>query len=88
MFGFINSTNDLIVIAIVILIFFGAKRIPEAMRGLGRGMRELKHGLESEDEPTRPALSATRLEEEEFEREVRARVEAEKQRRRREEESA
>jgi sec-independent protein translocase protein TatA len=88
MFGFINSTNDLIVIAIVLLIFFGAKRIPELMQGLGRGMRELKRGLESEDEPARPALLSTRQEEEVIEREVRARVEAEKARRRREEDSA
>lgn len=49
MLAFINSTNDLIVIAIVVLLFFGANRIPEVMRGLGKGMRELKKGMSDED---------------------------------------
>ncbi|MEM7106651.1 MAG: twin-arginine translocase TatA/TatE family subunit [Bacteroidota bacterium] len=31
-----------IVIVLVILIFFGAKKIPELARGLGRGIREFK----------------------------------------------
>lgn len=31
-----------IVIILVVLIFFGAKKIPELARGLGRGIREFK----------------------------------------------
>lgn len=31
-----------IIIALVVLIFFGAKRIPELARGLGKGIREFK----------------------------------------------
>jgi sec-independent protein translocase protein TatA len=31
---------EMILIAVVILIFFGGKKIPELMRGVGRGMRE------------------------------------------------
>lgn len=54
MFAFINSTNDLIFVALILLIFFGANRIPEMMRGLGRGVRELKKGL-SEDLSDPPA---------------------------------
>jgi len=33
---------EIVLIVLVILIFFGAKRIPELARGLGRGIREFK----------------------------------------------
>ena len=33
---------ELILIMFVILVFFGAKRIPELARGLGKGIREFK----------------------------------------------
>jgi sec-independent protein translocase protein TatA len=32
--------NELIVILLVVLLLFGGKKIPELMRGVGRGMRE------------------------------------------------
>lgn len=31
-----------IIIALVVLLFFGAKKIPEIARGMGRGIREFK----------------------------------------------
>ncbi|MDQ4140540.1 MAG: twin-arginine translocase TatA/TatE family subunit [Bacteroidota bacterium] len=34
--------SELILILVVILVFFGVKRIPELARGLGRGIREFK----------------------------------------------
>lgn len=33
---------EIMLIMVVILIFFGAKRIPELARGLGKGLREFK----------------------------------------------
>ena len=33
---------ELIVIVLVVLIFFGAKKIPELAKGLGKGIREFK----------------------------------------------
>ena len=36
----------------VILLFFGANRIPELMKGLGSGVKEFKKGLKDEDEET------------------------------------
>ena len=36
------GTTEVLVIMVVILIFFGAKRIPELARGLGKGIREFK----------------------------------------------
>ena len=40
MFGI--GTQELLVILLIILVLFGAKKIPEMMRGLGRGMQEFK----------------------------------------------
>ncbi|HEY0654539.1 MAG TPA: twin-arginine translocase TatA/TatE family subunit [Chryseosolibacter sp.] len=37
--------QEILVIGIFVLIFFGAKRIPEFMRGLGKGAREFKEGI-------------------------------------------
>lgn len=43
-FLFLNSlgTGEFILIALVFLLFFGAKNIPETARMMGRGMRQLK----------------------------------------------
>lgn len=38
--------SELIFILIVILVIFGPKKIPEFMRGLGKGVGELKKGIE------------------------------------------
>jgi sec-independent protein translocase protein TatA len=40
MFGL--GPQEIILICIVILVLFGAKKIPELMSGLGKGMREFK----------------------------------------------
>lgn len=40
MFGL--GTPEIILIVIVILVLFGAKKIPELMQGLGKGIREFK----------------------------------------------
>lgn len=54
------SVPNLIIIFLVILLLFGAKRIPEIARGLGRGIREFKDAtsdIKREldiDEPTVP----------------------------------
>ncbi|UDQ99538.1 twin-arginine translocase TatA/TatE family subunit [Lentisphaerae bacterium WC36] len=39
------GNQELIVIVLIILIFFGAKKIPELARGIGKGIREFKKGL-------------------------------------------
>lgn len=38
------GTQEIIVIVILVLLLFGGKKIPELMRGLGRGVREFKDG--------------------------------------------
>jgi sec-independent protein translocase protein TatA len=34
---------ELFVVVLVVIIFFGSKKIPELMRGLGKGIREFKN---------------------------------------------
>lgn len=41
MFG----TQEIILIAIVVILMFGAKKIPQLMRGLGTGIKEFKDGM-------------------------------------------
>ena len=39
------GTGEIIIIAIVILLLFGGKKIPELMRGIGKGVCNFKEGL-------------------------------------------
>tara|TARA_B100001939_G_scaffold133575_1_gene116059 strand:- start:632 stop:823 length:192 start_codon:yes stop_codon:yes gene_type:complete len=41
-----------VVILLAILLLFGGKKIPELMRGTGKGIKEFKKGLKDEDEET------------------------------------
>jgi len=41
---------EIALIAMFIVILFGAKKIPEIMRGLGLGVKEFKSGLHNEDD--------------------------------------
>lgn len=39
------GVQEILVIGLVILVFFGAKKIPDFMKGLGKGVREFKDGV-------------------------------------------
>jgi sec-independent protein translocase protein TatA len=41
--------QEILLILIIVLIFFGGKKIPELMRGLGKGVKEFKDA--TKDEP-------------------------------------
>lgn len=45
MFGNIG-TPELLVIFLIILLFFGSKKIPEFAKGLGQGIREFKKAMQ------------------------------------------
>jgi sec-independent protein translocase protein TatA len=50
------GTFEIVLIILVVVLLFGAKRIPELMRSLGSGVREFKKGARGEtDDETRPA---------------------------------
>ncbi len=36
------GTNEIIIILVIVLLLFGGKKIPELMRGLGKGVREFQ----------------------------------------------
>lgn len=47
------GTTELLLIVLVVLIFFGSKKIPELAQGLGKGIREFKKATrEIEDDVT------------------------------------
>ena len=47
------SWQHLLIVGIIILIFFGGRKIPEMMRGLGSGIKEFKDAVK-DDEPKKP----------------------------------
>ncbi len=40
------GTTELIIIVVIILLLFGGRKIPELMKGIGKGIRSYKEGLE------------------------------------------
>ncbi|MBQ7691637.1 MAG: twin-arginine translocase TatA/TatE family subunit [Muribaculaceae bacterium] len=58
LFGNLGST-ELIIIVFVVLLLFGGKKIPELMKGLGKGVRSFKQGMNDiEEEIKRPTGEA------------------------------
>ena len=57
------GTNEIIIIVVLALLLFGGKKIPELMRGLGRGVKEFKEGQkdchEAENNPNNPSNNDT-----------------------------
>lgn len=43
------GTWEIVIIVVIILLLFGGKKIPELMRGVGKGIKEFKDGI-AEDE--------------------------------------
>jgi sec-independent protein translocase protein TatA len=52
LFAFIGNLGamEIIIIVLVILLLFGAKRIPEMAKGIGKGMREFKKAVRDVEE--------------------------------------
>ena len=44
------GTTELLLIAVLALLLFGGKKIPELMKGLGKGVKEYKKALNGEDD--------------------------------------
>ena len=43
--------GEILIIALIVLLLFGAKKIPELMKGMGKGVKSFKDGLNGVDEP-------------------------------------
>ena len=57
-FAFIQNLNtpEIVLIAAVVLLFFGAKRMPELFRSFGKSMREFKKATAGIEEDIRTAM--------------------------------
>lgn len=39
------GVGEIVIIALIVLLFFGGKKIPELMKGLGKGVKSFKEGV-------------------------------------------
>lgn len=62
--------NEILIILVIVLLLFGGRKIPELMRGLGRGIREfndaknnvrreIEEGMNDKDRPAAPPSNST-----------------------------
>ena len=58
MFAGLASPSHLIIVLAVILLLFGAKRMPELAKGLGAGLKELREGISTGDSTEAEALES------------------------------
>jgi sec-independent protein translocase protein TatA len=54
---------ELLIIGLIIVLLFGARRIPELAKGLGEGIRNFKTGMNTDDSPKLDARKEERKEE-------------------------
>lgn len=45
------GTSELLLIVFALLLLFGGKKLPELMRGMGRGIRDFRKAVNTESEP-------------------------------------
>jgi sec-independent protein translocase protein TatA len=53
---------QIILIVVVVVLLFGGKKIPELMKGIGKGVREFKEGLNPEDKSNKEKDSTEKKE--------------------------
>ncbi len=54
--------QELLVIGLFVLIFFGAKKIPDFMKGLGKGVREFKDAVKDVKREVEDTKETTKIE--------------------------
>ncbi len=52
---FALGPTEIIIILLIVLLLFGGRKIPELMRGLGKGMKEFKNAQKEDDQDDRPS---------------------------------
>lgn len=57
--------QEVLLIALVVLLFFGGKKIPELMKGLGKGVRSFKEGMNEVEEIKDETKAESKLEKKE-----------------------
>jgi sec-independent protein translocase protein TatA len=51
--------QEIIVIALIVLLLFGGKKIPELMKGLGKGVKSFKDGIKEVDDEVKEVKEMT-----------------------------
>lgn len=51
------GTQEILFIALIVLLLFGGKKIPELMKGLGKGFKSFKDGMNGIEESVRESTS-------------------------------
>ena len=59
------GTTELIIIVVIVLLLFGGKKIPELMRGLGKGVKSFKEGINEIDDEVKKLEKAKEITEDE-----------------------
>lgn len=59
------GTWEIILIVLVILLIFGGKKIPELMRGIGKGIKSFKDGVNGKEEETKEEVKQEEVKKEE-----------------------
>ena len=57
--------HEIIVIALIVLLLFGGKKIPELMKGLGKGVKSFKDGIKEVDDEVKEIKDVKEMTEEE-----------------------
>lgn len=57
--------QEVLLIALVVLLFFGGRKIPELMKGLGKGVRSFKEGMNGLEKESDSEQSAVKEKEKE-----------------------
>ncbi len=56
------GTPEIILIALIVLLLFGGKKIPEMMKGLGKGVKSFKDGMNGKEDDTKKDSSSDKYE--------------------------
>lgn len=51
---------EIVLIALVVLLFFGGRKIPELMKGLGKGVKSFKEGMNEVEKELNSPVSETK----------------------------
>jgi len=57
---FALGTPEIILIALVVLLIFGGKKIPDLMRGIGKGVNQFKKGMKDLDDEIKDGVDDTK----------------------------
>jgi sec-independent protein translocase protein TatA len=63
MFSGLESPTHLLLVLVIVLLLFGAKRLPEMGRNLGRGIKEFREGLGGKEVPEKNRAAVEKVEE-------------------------